>query len=399
MSLRNIDPWVAIPATAVACLLVTAAACSDRSQSANSLSPPRQVAVPPPGKGNDAGGGGGRHDGGKPGGGEEGYGNNLANPVVFAEGLGLTGLPVTDSTTGDPIYADTGLRPTATEGLTVTSVPFSYLIDNPEYYTLIDGVPYYEQKTPNAWQPEWQDAAHDGQVAHATVDWADNIVRQTWTTNSVVRVEIVLDDLLDTDVVSPDLPTPLNPQMTGFNMTYLQGTGKNELWGTDGSTGQFNATIYSVCPRLQISKCQGEYSQATATCDGSWLTAVNLWTYDGFSSDGPGAYSAEVNVSGKVIYGYNWMLRQMPSVIDGVPIDKDGWWRISFSIDNGGGAVACNAELDNLYPTDLHAYYAGVEPTEGETDPVLYEPRLVSPTTTELDVLIVANRGHGGGKP
>jgi hypothetical protein len=290
--------------------------------------------------------------------------------------------------------------------LTIDALPYSHFVPDPEYQTVIDGVAYYQQKTPNAWQPEWRDAKGASEVAHATVDWADNLVRQTWTANSVIRVEVVLMDLLDTDVLYPDSPTPLHPQMTGFNMRWLEGSGQTELWGTDGTTGPFNATIYSVCARLKISKCQGDYAPESRTCQGAWIEAINLWAYDGLSGDGPGAYSAEVNVSGKAIYGYNWMLRQMPEVIDGVPIDKSGWWRLSFSIDDGGGAVTCNAQLDNLHPADLHAYYAvpdagEVLAEEGETgtDPVLYEPKVTNPTTSELDVFVKSNKGGGKGKP
>lgn len=396
-SRKTIISWLVVPIAGATAMAALAGACADKSVAPEGPTfdaPASHPAAPPPGKGKDGGG--------SPGGGDTGLGNNLANPVIFAEGLGLTGLPVTDATTQQPIYLNTGLRPTATEGLTVTELPFSQFVPDGAYQTVIDGVAYYEQKTPNAWQPQWRDAKANGEVAHATVDWADNLVRQTWTANSVIRVEVVLNDLLNTDVLYPDVPTPLNPQMTGFNMRWLEGSGKTELWGTDGTTGAFNATIYSVCPRLTITKCQGEYVPVTATCNGSWVQAIDLWTYDGLTGDGPGFYSAEVNVSGKVIFGYNWMLRQMPEVINGVPIDKAGWWRLAFSIDDGGGAVACNAQIDNIHPADLHAYFAVPEPaavTEEETgtDPVLYEPRLVSSTTTELDVYVKANKGGGQG--
>lgn len=376
---------------------VALAACADKGtgqQVTQLASPAVQPAARPPGAGKDGGGPGGGNSG-VPGHGDTGLGNNLATPVVFAEGQGLTGQPVTDA--NGPIYANTGLRPTADEGLTITSLPFSHFVPDAEYQTTFDGITYYQQKTPNTWQPQWRDAAAGGAPAQATVDWSDNLVRQTWTTNSVVRVEVVLDDLLNTDVVYPNEPTLVNTPMTGFNMTFLEGSGKTEQWGTDGTTAPFNATIYSVCPRLQISKCQGEYTLATATCQGSWVEAINLWTHDALSGEGSSGLSAEVNVSGKLIYGYNWMLRQLPDVIDGVPIDKAGWWRIAFSIDDGGGSVACNVSLDNLYPTDLHAYYAGAADEEGATDPVLYEPKLTSSTNTQIDVLINANRG--GGQP
>ena len=405
-------PWMRVPLVGVAAGVLLGACGEGQTDGGARVGAGSPVAALA-GNGRGGGDGGGGGGGGQSDAGastETSLGNNLSNPVVFAEGLGLTGLPVTDS--NGAVYVNTGLRPTSSETVPpVTSVPYFYPSDAPEYQTTVDGVVYYKQQTPNAWQPQWSGKTTG--VAHTTVDWSDNLVRQTWTTNSVVRVEVVLDDLLDTAVVSPNLPTPENLQpMTGFNMRLLEGTGKTEMWGTDGTTAAFNATVFSVCPRLQISKCQGPYDTATGTCGGTWVMAVNLWTHDALAGERSSGLSAEVNVSGKLVYGYNWMLRSMPGSIDGVPIDKGGWWRISFTIDDGssasadgGATVACNLALDNLYPTDLHAYYeadAAVAPAaaadggEGETatDPVLYEPQLLG-TSTWVDVLIATNRGGG----
>ena len=42
---------------------------------------------------------------------------------------------------------------------------------------------------------------------------------------------------------------------------------------------------------------------------------------------GPGYYSAEINVAGKLVYGYNWFLRNLA-----IP-DKTGWYLISFYLE------------------------------------------------------------------
>jgi hypothetical protein len=56
--------------------------------------------------------------------------------------------------------------------------------------------------------------------------------------------------------------------------------------------------------------------------------------YEG--GDGPGYYSAEINVKGKVIYGYTWNVRRLH---DDTPVPPDtspnaaGDYRITFSFD------------------------------------------------------------------
>jgi hypothetical protein len=344
----------------------------------------RTSAVKPddPGSGKPPGRGGGPSK-------EETEGNNLAVPLIFAEGIGLSGAEVTDAN-GDPVYANTGLRPTASDNLTVDSLPFSYLV-SPGEPPFED---YYLQQTENVWQAVWQDQSEidPPAAAEATVDWGDNLVNQTWTTRSFVRVETVLFNLLDAN------GNPSKPLLEGFDMTYLYGEGADEMWGTTGSTSLQNATIYSVCPRLTISKCQGNYDEQTDTCDGTWVTAIDSSVYESLGTEGRGGYGAEVNVAGRVIFGYNWQLKTMPEAIDGVPIDKEGWWRVQFEIDSDasvdGAPVDCNVALSNLHPSDT-----GVEtpPAEEEEGPS-YPPVLVDDTTSYIDIYVTERRtGRGGG--
>ena len=120
----------------------------------------------------EGGGGGG---GGK----ETTLGNNLSNPVVFAEGYGITGLPIT---TGAP--ASTGLRTPSTA--TWPTLP-DFLIDPTEPVVTQDGSPVYCQKTGHVWMPQWVLGATD-----AVVDWGDNLTSVQFTSTSIVRVETVL---------------------------------------------------------------------------------------------------------------------------------------------------------------------------------------------------------------
>ncbi|HEX5818118.1 MAG TPA: hypothetical protein VFY20_04525, partial [Gemmatimonadales bacterium] len=129
---------------------------------------------------------------------------------------------------------------------------------------------------------------------------------------------------------------------------------KNEIKCTDGSTFTTSTaappTIFSATARLTIQKLESQGGAVACTYfDGS--------TADKFGNDGPGFYGAEVNVSGKVMYGYNWMLnRTLPTSCAGQ--DKAGWWRLTFWVDDArtgsasGIAYQGNVDIDG---TDTEA--------------------------------------------
>ncbi len=130
---------------------------------------PTLLMAAPGGNGNGNPGGGRGNGGGPPVVGED-LGNNLSNPVLFSEGHGLLGLPVSDS--NGLIYTNTGLRG---GDLVVPPLPW----DN-----LPDEVALYEQNHPDyVWQAVWEDRSSMG-VVPVAVDWSDNLVRQQWTTQS-----------------------------------------------------------------------------------------------------------------------------------------------------------------------------------------------------------------------
>jgi hypothetical protein len=80
-----------------------------------------------------------------------------------------------------------------------------------------DDICAYPQKTESTWQPEWVDGS--AAPVPVTVDWGDNLVNQTWTARSTIRVEIALTDLIDQTTADP-----VNaPDMTGYDMFYLAG--------------------------------------------------------------------------------------------------------------------------------------------------------------------------------
>lgn len=305
---------------------------------------------------------------------DEGYGNNLSNPVVFAEGIGLLGLPVTNEGVAD--YLATGFRPTAAEMIEVDALPFDAFVDPPRCVT-VDGVNVcaYPQQTESTWQAQWIDALEELELpVLAEVDWSDNLVRQSWTTRSVVRVEVVLN-------APPDFPEQF-PALEGYETVYLLGQGQTELQGATGAIAEYPPTIYSVCPRLTIEKIDGEGGEAL-------YTVHDYKIADNFGVDGPGGYSAEVNVAGKLIYGFNWMLRN-----DSVPAaeDQEGWYRITFSLEDEVEytigdepyTVECNTLLTSLNIDDV------------EGDNILYAPQLdPSGASTSIDIYIFPNRKGG----
>lgn len=304
----------------------------------------------PPDDGDGGGDGGGPPDGGH----EEGFGNNLSYPVVFAEGIGLTGLDVAE---------DPGVRPTPEEEIAIDELPFFYAGNAPDYGF------YYLQQGENSWRAEWLDGS--GVTQSVSVAWGDNLTHHSWNTHSMIRVE---------NVVTAPYVDPL----TGFEMTWLYGEGPDEMQGTTGRTVPgLVPTVYSVVPRLTIQKLSG--TDATGDSGEPVYTAFDGAIWEGIGQDGPGYYSAEVNVAGKVIYGYNLMIRNVTVPAD---IHKYGWWRLTFSFDPnataGGETISRGMSLDACGGAeDPELIYVPVCDTAGQR--------------TYLDIYVESARGGGGG--
>lgn len=261
---------------------------------------------------------------------EETAGNNLSFPVIWGEAaqLSLQGTP------GQPVFL----------GDSIT----------------IDGVPWYVQKDPdNLWQAETTSA---GAALPVTwVDWGDNLESQDWRSTSKVRVETVLFK----DLAEFTLPT-----MTKYTMQWLSGSGTTEIWGTNGVTDESTmATIYSEHARLTIQRIDKSGQLIWDAAAGQWSgsgvlsTDFNGGCWEGV--DGPGGYSAEINVSGKAIYGYNWDVRTTSNAIAGT-------YRITFS-------------LDATHP-------------EGALFTMIDASTQVMTTATTTEATLLAAKGSGGGK-
>ncbi len=287
--------------------------------------------------------------GGRPGG--EAAGNNLSFPVIWAEGV-TKALPGTALMT--PLLNGVWWYWWGTEGTDPNIVPLSCAPDPDNEAYCDDGVAgqydinnvpgdgwekaYLQKDINNVWQAENEDWS-TSQVVVDWIDWGDNLESQDWYLTSQVRTEVVL---------LKDLPD----NMQAYEMLHVSGWGIDEVHGLAVSQEDVpriyystQATIYSPCARLTIQKLQVERDSEALTGliwapktgwtdpDGGFGTLVNApifnsAVYEG--GDGPGYYSAEINVKGKIIYGYTWNVRRTN--------DGAGDYRITFSLDPAYGS-------------------------------------------------------------
>ena len=285
--------------------------------------PSGEVAATTGRAGTDEGGGGGGGSGGH----DEGFGNNLSFPLIYADGYGLTGVKVTGTWQGVGPFGtlpsfdfNTGLRPLSTEVLT------AFPLFSSTTAVSIGGTVYYPQKTESTWQAEWRNNAQ-GAPIDVIVDWGDALLSRTYRTNSIIRVETTLKQ----DATVPGV----TDTMTAYKMSLLSGSGITELQGTDKSIYASAArNVYAINARLKIEKI--------VTSGGGDIVIFDKAIYETFGTTeegGPPAgtgggatavskFGAEINVGGSVVYGYNFRL----SSVTGVQ-DKTGQYRITFSLD------------------------------------------------------------------
>lgn len=177
------------------------------------------------------------------------------------------------------------------------------------------------QKAASVWQAEADRAA--GRVRGHWVDWGDNLESQTWGITSIVRVE-----------VTPFLTLPMS--RLGFQMWHVFGQGPTELWGaraTDAAEpvpftydGSY-ATVHTAGARLVLTKLEpgvGDVRLPPASGAFTWNGAG----WDGAAESTLVAPGAELNIGGKVVYGYNWNLKKW--VMTSPAVSKAGWWRLTY---------------------------------------------------------------------
>jgi len=244
--------------------------------------------------------------------GEESFGNNLSLPVIWAENMGL-------DLRGDALQAT---------------------LAGPYWMDELGVKWYYQQEELNFWQAE-SAVGGEGGVDVSWIDWGDNLEAQIWTTRSIVRTEVVL---------YKDLATP----MTGYEMAYLWGEGIEEVWATNGTQyASDQATVFSWLARYTVQKLADGVVPYVEDAEGvpvsvipsadlgltwnptthQWDGPVGMTIYNSAVWEAEGVdgrelseiYSAELNVPGKVIYGWNWNVKRNA--------DGAGYYRITFSLD------------------------------------------------------------------
>lgn len=239
-------------------------------------------------QGGPGGGGSGRGHGG----GESTLGNNLSTPLVFAEGVGLGGASVPAGWTTAMSQAGdwTGLRgsPTPEEVLSTTGLT-EPIKDEP--YASVTGGPWYLQNTVNYWRAPYTWTNSTNGKVPASAAWGDNLTSASLTTSMPIRVEVAL---------TTTIPATRYFYMQNLAATGTEGRHTTEVWATNGDTSGTTTTaaVYTRYACLTITSPTG--AQLVSKC-----TDVTV--------EGPGAFAAEVNASGTVVYGYNWLAAEHPT--------------------------------------------------------------------------------------
>lgn len=336
-------------------------------------------------------------------------GNNLSFPVIWAESVPKT-LPGTFGNlalTGEWYYW-WGL-----EGTDPNIVPLSCLPDlaNGDPVCL-DGfeptgdelVKAWVQKDPyNTWQA-WARNWYAGPVHIDQIDWGDNLESVDWSVRSQVRTEVVLYKY-NTG------PIP----WLEYQMRHVSGWGIDEQHGLATTLDDEpllgpgdRATIYSPCARLTLQRLlvdrdnelldeliwiEGEGWTEGPGYDGPPLINPPLYNKAVYEAGtGPSYYSAEVNVKGKIIYGYTWKTSQMN--------EGEGDYRITFSFDNDCGSVSLNTfftgSTEIIVPIEEETALAFA--SEEETDNGGGKGNIdVANNLTYMDITLTGSSGGGGG--
>ena len=273
---------------------------------------------------------------------EESIGNNLSLPVIWAEGK----TKELRGTFGTPVY----------DGA----------------YTDVEGVIWYHQRDEfNTWQAE--NIIPVAPVDVTFIDWGDNLEAHPWTVRSLVRVETVLYQ----DISA----TP----MWAFEMLYLEGEGIDEMWGTNGIEYLSDeATVYSGVARLTIQKLSGDPDLTWDPAQGQWTGAgvegtfynSAIWEAEGVTGPSLSSiYSGEINIPGKVIYGYNWNVKKMNN--------GPGIYRLTFSLDDAASGTGCTITCNTFFTENITQILLSDNVSGGGVAEIDYANNL-----TYIDILI-----------
>ena len=269
----------------------------------------------------------------------------------------------------------------------------------------------YWQKIPTSyWKAQETPSAPEVTVQY--LDWADNLESKSWTTTSTVRVETTpFHDY--TGEFEADGTTPVTK--TGYQMWHVSGQGTDEVWGVRagylGEEGTAPTSVfaydspYSIIQTTQARINISKLEKGASACPTVYTPMVFSATWDG-SGWGANtctlrdeAYTAELNVGGKYVYGYNWAVRR-----DALKCEEwegtsmAGWWRITFYTPGMTPAVRFDTALTGEFlspPTVPAATDTPLVNIEAETGAFLYKP-VVDPTNNLTYIDICLNSGKSG---
>jgi len=363
-------------------------------------------------------------------------GNNLSYPVIWAEGVTKT-LPGTPGMT--PTLTGVYWYQWGTAGTEPDAVPMSCAPDPDDELLCDDGVvntadgpspgdttgfpiplnllplvkAFVQKDAYNTWQAESDDWSGAPVEVH-WIDWGDNLESVDWYTKSQVRTEVVLFQ-------------DLAALMLEYEMRHVSGWGIDEVHGLAADPLAVppvaiqgpgtRATVYSPCARLTIQKLLVDRDDPRLP-DLFWDATMSDWTEpaedpnipgDPYpddlinppifnkavheAQDGPGYYNAEINVKGRIIYGYTWNVRRLN--------EGAGDYRITFSFDDTCGGTTINTffvdgvtEIILPLEEDVAAAAAeeGESPEGGAVGVLDFGNNL-----TYMDVRILERGGGGGG--
>lgn len=272
---------------------------------------------------------------------------------------------------------------------------------------------YWQKTSANVWQ-----AGSEGPTAGARnaafVNWGDNLETGQWTTNSVIRVETTPFSALT--ATSPST-------LIGFQMWHVSGQGTNELWGVR-ATEPLNSTATTIVPyiynspytivhtqsarlnlgllkNLAVGESCGNPPPASPFKDylGTWQASPAQWKFTTATGEVLPlytidlAYTPELNIGGKFVYGYNWNVRNM-TLSPG--LTAAGWWRLTFYTTTG------SVNFPNLVPLTEPAFTytyvpsptLAISPSE-DTGPKYVATVDTTNNLTYIDICLNASTGGG----
>ena len=168
----------------------------------------------------------------------------------------------------------------------------------------------------------------------------------------------------------------------------MEGSGSNPENYSPVTIDSAEAMVYSAGGRLTIQRIT---DPAAAT----WNSSLSRWVGEGVqapifsgaawerTSDGPGSYGAELNVQGKVVYGFIWRTGDL----------DEGDYRLTFSLDGArDGFAGAGTSLDGATIRTGETVVATAEEGGGNAAVVQGADEL-----TYIDVGLTQGSGSGGG--